>query len=95
MGVPWSLYAAHTLSTWGDNMWWFAGSGNNISDFFAFLKYFQGGCYMLELLPTSLRLTATYGLVISASGETINSNHCNMSLAHFSDCVWGKYWSTG
>ena len=25
MGVPWSLYAAHTLSTWGDNMWWFAG----------------------------------------------------------------------
>jgi len=50
MGVPWSLYAAHTLSTWGDNMWWFAG-----------------GCYMLELLPTSLRLTATYGLVISAS----------------------------
>ena len=26
MGVPWSLYAAHTLSTWGDNMWWFAGA---------------------------------------------------------------------
>jgi len=50
MGVPWSLYAAHTLSTWGDNMWWFAG-----------------GCYMLELLPSSLRLTAIYGLVIAAS----------------------------
>ena len=26
MGVPWSLYAARTLSTWGDNMWWFAGA---------------------------------------------------------------------
>ena len=26
MGVPWSLYAAHSLSTWGDNMWWFAGA---------------------------------------------------------------------
>merc|ERR1719237_1668436 len=50
MGVPWSLYAAHTLSTWGDNMWWFAG-----------------GCYMLELLPSSLRLTAIYGLVIAAA----------------------------
>ena len=23
--VPWRVYAAHTLSTWGDNMWWFAG----------------------------------------------------------------------
>ena len=40
MGVPWSLYAAHTLSTWGDNMWWFAGSGDDVSEFFAHLKYF-------------------------------------------------------
>merc|ERR1719400_2949244 len=23
--VPWRIYAAHTLSTWGDNAWWFAG----------------------------------------------------------------------
>jgi len=23
--IPWRVYAAHTLSTWGDNMWWFAG----------------------------------------------------------------------
>ena len=23
--VPWRVYAAHSLSTWGDNMWWFAG----------------------------------------------------------------------
>jgi len=23
--VPWRVYAAHCLSTWGDNMWWFAG----------------------------------------------------------------------
>jgi len=23
--VPWRVYGAHTLSTWGDNMWWFAG----------------------------------------------------------------------
>jgi len=22
---PWRVYAAHTLATWGDNMWWFAG----------------------------------------------------------------------
>ena len=22
---PWRVYAAHSLSTWGDNMWWFAG----------------------------------------------------------------------
>merc|ERR1711881_585712 len=48
--TPWRVYCAHTLSTWGDNMWWFAG-----------------GCYMLELLPSSLRLTAIYGLVIAAS----------------------------
>jgi len=48
--VPWRIYAAHTLSTWGDNAWWFAG-----------------GCYMLELQRDSLRLTATYGLVIAAS----------------------------
>ena len=48
--VPWRVYCAHGLSTWGDNMWWFAG-----------------GCYMLELQPSSLRLTATYGLVIAAS----------------------------
>ena len=47
---PWSLYTAHALSTWGDNMWWFAG-----------------GCYMLEMQKDSLRLTATYGMVISAS----------------------------
>merc|ERR1712110_791098 len=44
------VYGAHSLSTWGDNMWWFAG-----------------GCYMLELRRESLRLTATYGLVIAAS----------------------------
>jgi len=24
-GTPWRVYGAHTLSTWGDNMWWFAG----------------------------------------------------------------------
>jgi len=24
-GMPWRVYGAHTLSTWGDNMWWFAG----------------------------------------------------------------------
>jgi len=48
--VPWRVYCAHALSTWGDNMWWFAG-----------------GCYMLELHKESLRLTATYGLVIAAS----------------------------
>ena len=47
---PWSIYTAHALSTWGDNMWWFAG-----------------GCYMLELHKDSLRLTATYGMVIAAS----------------------------
>merc|ERR1719234_1857706 len=29
--------------------------------------WFAGGCYMLELLPSSLRLTAIYGLVIAAS----------------------------
>ena len=23
--MPWRVYGAHTLSTWGDNMWWFAG----------------------------------------------------------------------
>lgn len=23
--APWRVYAAHSLSTWGDNMWWFAG----------------------------------------------------------------------
>jgi len=23
--IPWKIYLAHTLSTWGDNMWWFAG----------------------------------------------------------------------
>merc|ERR1712117_574831 len=23
--TPWRVYCAHTLSTWGDNMWWFAG----------------------------------------------------------------------
>jgi len=22
---PWRVYGAHSLSTWGDNMWWFAG----------------------------------------------------------------------
>jgi len=22
---PWRVYSAHVLSTWGDNMWWFAG----------------------------------------------------------------------
>ena len=22
---PWRVYLAHALSTWGDNMWWFAG----------------------------------------------------------------------
>eukprot|EP00092_Neocalanus_flemingeri_P026201 GFUD01028398.1.p1 GENE.GFUD01028398.1~~GFUD01028398.1.p1 ORF type:complete len:555 (-),score=138.14 GFUD01028398.1:290-1954(-) len=49
-GAPWRVYCAHALSTWGDNMWWFAG-----------------GCYMLELHKESLRLTATYGLVIAAS----------------------------
>jgi len=49
-GTPWRVYGAHSLSTWGDNMWWFAG-----------------GCYMLELRSDSLRLTATYGLVIAAS----------------------------
>lgn len=48
--VPWRVYCAHALSTWGDNMWWFAG-----------------GCYMLELHKESLRLTATYGLIIAAS----------------------------
>jgi len=48
--APWRVYSAHALSTWGDNMWWFAG-----------------GCYMLELHKESLRLTATYGLVIAAS----------------------------
>ena len=48
--APWRVYCAHGLSTWGDNMWWFAG-----------------GCYMLELHKESLRLTATYGLVIAAS----------------------------
>jgi len=48
--TPWRVYCAHALSTWGDNMWWFAG-----------------GCYMLELHKESLRLTATYGLVIAAS----------------------------
>jgi len=48
--VPWRVYCAHALSTWGDNMWWFAG-----------------GCYMLELHPASLRLTAIYGLVIAAT----------------------------
>ena len=48
--APWRVYCAHALSTWGDNMWWFAG-----------------GCYMLELHKESLRLTATYGLVIAAS----------------------------
>jgi len=25
--APWRVYAAHSLSTWGDNMWWFAGGG--------------------------------------------------------------------
>merc|ERR1719209_2268122 len=29
--------------------------------------WFAGGCYMLELLPSSLRLTTIYGLVIAAS----------------------------
>jgi len=24
-GNPWRVYSAHALSTWGDNMWWFAG----------------------------------------------------------------------
>jgi len=24
-GTPWRVYSAHALSTWGDNMWWFAG----------------------------------------------------------------------
>jgi len=24
-GTPWRVYGAHSLSTWGDNMWWFAG----------------------------------------------------------------------
>lgn len=47
---PWKVYFAHGLSTWGDNMWWFAG-----------------GCYMMKLDHMSLRLTATYGLVIAAS----------------------------
>jgi len=23
--IPWRVYSAHALSTWGDNMWWFAG----------------------------------------------------------------------
>eukprot|EP00091_Calanus_sinicus_P008479 TRINITY_DN20583_c0_g1_i1.p1 TRINITY_DN20583_c0_g1~~TRINITY_DN20583_c0_g1_i1.p1 ORF type:complete len:124 (-),score=21.33 TRINITY_DN20583_c0_g1_i1:161-532(-) len=23
--TPWRVYSAHALSTWGDNMWWFAG----------------------------------------------------------------------
>jgi len=23
--IPWKIYLAHSLSTWGDNMWWFAG----------------------------------------------------------------------
>ena len=23
--MPWRVYGAHSLSTWGDNMWWFAG----------------------------------------------------------------------
>ena len=23
--IPWRVYLAHSLSTWGDNMWWFAG----------------------------------------------------------------------
>jgi len=23
--MPWRVYCAHALSTWGDNMWWFAG----------------------------------------------------------------------
>merc|ERR1719266_2392463 len=36
--------------------------------------WFAGGCYMLELLPTSLRLTATYGLVISASVIVFGAN---------------------
>jgi len=48
--TPWRVYCAHLLSTWGDNMWWFAG-----------------GCYMLELHKESLRLTATYGLVIASA----------------------------
>lgn len=48
--LPWKVYLAHTLSTWGDNMWWFAG-----------------GLYMMELAPENLRLTATYGLIISAT----------------------------
>lgn len=47
---PWKVYFAHGLSTWGDNMWWFAG-----------------GCYMMKLDHLSLRLTATYGLVIAAA----------------------------
>ena len=47
---PWSIYTAHALSTWGDNMWWFAG-----------------GCFIMELHKDSLRLTATYGMVIAAS----------------------------
>eukprot|EP00095_Tigriopus_kingsejongensis_P004583 snap_masked-scaffold715_size107919-processed-gene-0.5 protein:Tk04583 transcript:snap_masked-scaffold715_size107919-processed-gene-0.5-mRNA-1 annotation:"putative ferroportin" len=48
--LSWKVYIAHSLSTWGDNMWWFAG-----------------GLYMMELAPENLRLTATYGLIISAT----------------------------
>lgn len=49
--IPWKVYGAHTLATWGDNMWWFAGG--------LFMLQLDNS--------SSLQLTAVYGLVLAAS----------------------------
>merc|ERR1719234_1609388 len=46
--------------------------------------WFAGGCYMLELLPSSLRLTAIYGLVIAASVGRLVDTMGRISAARLS-----------
>jgi len=59
--IPWKVYGAHTMATWGDNMWWFAGG--------LFMLKLDNG--------SSLQLTAVYGLVLAATvillGSTIGN----------------------
>ena len=52
---------------------------------------------MLELLPSSLRLTAIYGLVIAAAGEVTTDQMVvnNMTDKPFSDRLWGECWAAG
>ena len=52
---------------------------------------------MLELLPSSLRLTAIYGLVIAASGEEDTDTKLRTATTanNCSDRLRGKCWSVG